>query len=114
MSASASKVDVAAPFEKGNWVAEAPEFSHPQIAKVRDVYFDSFAKEWVADLILYSADGNRIGRASPRMGGPSGFEPCVPCATWRAIKRPSFPIPPDRTGYRDWKGTLRYVEPRHV
>lgn len=114
MSAPASKVDGLAPFERGNWVAESPEFDHPKIAKVRDVYYDSICKEWVADLILYSADGNRIGRESPRMGGPAGFEPCVPCADWRAVKKPNFPLEHDLTGYRDWKGSLRYVEPRHV
>lgn len=104
------RIDVLAPFASGNWVAQAPEFDRPKIAKVRDVYFDYAAKEWVADLVLYSAAGDRIGRESPRMGGPAGFEPCVPCSDWRAIKKPSFPLELDHSGYRDWKDSLRYVE----
>lgn len=111
MSADRTPMDVHAPFAAGNWVAEAPEFDRPKIAKVKDIYFDRIANEWVADLILYSAGGDRIGRESPACGGPRTFEPCVPVATWRAIKKPSFPLDRDRTGYRDWKCALLYVEP---
>lgn len=103
-----------APFEKGMWVAQSPEFDHPEIARVKDVYYDDICKEWVADLILYSPDGARIGRDSPARGGPKGFEPCVPVTEWRAIKEPEFPLGRDHTGFRDWKGSLEYLGDDHV
>ena len=81
-------MDNAAPFQEGHWVAEPPEFDRPKLAKVRSVYFDSIAKEWVADLVLYAADGRRIGRESPAMGGPRDFEPAEPPPGWRLIKKP--------------------------
>jgi len=99
----------AAPYAKGDWVAEAPDNNRPSIAKVRDCYWDDFAKEWVADLILYSAEGDRIGRESPACGGPTGFEPCVPVRDWRRIERPDFPLTRDRTGYRGWASMLTYT-----
>ena len=98
-----------APFAEKDWVAEGDQ--HPEIARVKDVYWDDIANEWVMDLVLYSPDGDRIGRKSPRMGGPGGFEPAVPCKYWRKIQRPYFPLSRDTTGFRDWKTSLDYIEP---
>ncbi|MFA6230999.1 MAG: hypothetical protein WC617_12635 [Rhodanobacter sp.] len=102
-----------APFSEGQWAAENQDFEHPEIAHIKTVYWDDIAHEWVMDLVLYSPDGDRIGRKSPRMGGPSGFEPCVPCQSWSLIRKPEFPLGRDRTGFRDWKSSLEYIE-RHV
>lgn len=96
-----------APLAKGDWVAE--QGMRPDLAKVRNVYWDSISREWVADLVLFKHDGTRIGRASPRMGGPGGFEPAVPVQYWSRIKKPSFPLSTDMSGYRDWKPFLTFI-----
>lgn len=93
------------PVIKGDWVMEG-EVMHPQLAKVKDSYYDTIAKEWVMDLIIHNADGCRIGRVSPRMGGPAHFEPCVPVAYWERVVKPEFPLERDRTGYRDWRDSV--------
>lgn len=99
-----------APFDKLQWVVEPAGIDgRPQIAKVRDCYWDDICKEWVADLIFYSPDGVRVGRESPAMGGPKSFEPAVPVSKWRRIMRPKFPLERDRTGYRGWESALVYA-----
>lgn len=98
------------PFAKSDWIAE--DSMHPDIAKVRNVYWDDICNEWIADIVLYSPSGDRIGRRSARQGGPSGFEPAVPCANWKSIIRPTFPLSTDMTGYRDWRPYLTFKEPK--
>jgi hypothetical protein len=100
---------MSAPFQKGQWVAGNQDFQHPEIGIIQRAYWDDIAREWVMDVALYSPDGERIGRKSPRRGGPSAFEPCIPCESWRLIKRPEFPLALDHSGYRDWKDSLEYV-----
>lgn len=102
--------DEPAPFQAGDWVAEAPETGRPDIAKVKDLYRDDIAKEWVADLVLYAPSGNRLGRRSPAMGGPRGFEPCVPVGGWRKIEKPQFPVSTDMSGHRNWAPYLQYLD----
>lgn len=109
-----SSVDIPAPFQSGDWVAEAPESGCPDIAKVKDVYWDDIANEWVADLVLYAPSGNRLGRRSPAMGGPRGFEPCVPVGDWRKIEKPQFPVSTDMSGHRNWAPYLQYLDGAHV
>lgn len=100
-----------APFSKGQWVAENQDFQHPEIGHVKDVYWDDIGRAWVMDVVLYSPDGDKIGRKSPRMGGPSDFEPAVPCESWCLIRRPQFPLEKGRTGFRDWQSSLEYIQP---
>ncbi|HHZ24283.1 TPA: hypothetical protein HH296_17985 [Xanthomonas vasicola pv. zeae] len=110
MNATKDTIQKDAPFAVGDWVTENEEFTHPEIAKVRDVFWDDIAEEWVADLVLYSHTGSRIGRKSERHGGPAGFEPTVPCANgWQRIEKPDFPLNTDTSGYRDWKPYLEAV-----
>lgn len=76
-------------FELGGWVAEANAcygmgFA-PRLAKIRDIYPDGHL-----DLVLYSYTGERIGRESPALGGPTHFEPyCCP-DNWEPIDKPQF------------------------
>jgi hypothetical protein len=95
-------------FEPGKWAIEA-EGQYPEIGKIKAVYWDNISKEWVMDIVLYSSDGTRIGRSSPRCGGPSGFEPAVPCKYWVAVTKPDFPLSLDSTGYRDWRKSLQVI-----
>lgn len=99
------------PFDPKHWVVER-DVQHPQVGRVRDVYWDSICREWVMDVVLYSADGDRLGRTSPRRGGPSGFEPAVPCAFWQRVERPQFPLVRDRSGFRDWRAALTPIADR--
>lgn len=66
--------------------------------------------EWVADLVLYSPSGSRLGRRSPAVGGPRGFEPWVPVGNWRKIEKPQFPISTDMGGHRNWAPYLQYLD----
>ncbi len=68
--------------EKGDWVA-----SDDHIGKVREVHDDD-----TLDIVLYARSGQKIGRESPDMGGPTGFEPCCPGYLWRPIYEPKFPL----------------------
>ena len=79
------------PIGCGDWVASA--LSGPfQLGRVRDVYFDRH-QGWLMDVAIYHPDGSRIGRVSPRAGGPSSFEPAIAFKDgWRRIERPKFPL----------------------
>lgn len=100
-----------APVAAKDWVMEK-EVDHPELGRVLEVYWDDTAHEWVMNVVLYRPDGTRIGRSSPRMGGPAGFEPCVPCQYWDRIEKPEFPMVLDRTGYRDWRDGATVLPPR--
>lgn len=76
-------------FGKGYWVRER-DIDNPELGLIKETYWDSTAKEWVMNLIIYSQDGERLGRTSPRRGGPSSYEPCVPCQLWEPIDQPDF------------------------
>lgn len=79
------------PFSAGQWVAETVDCDQ-QIARIKEVYWDSIACEWVMDLVIYAHDGKRLGRTSPRGNGPASVEPCVPCQYWRRIDEPRLPL----------------------
>ncbi|MDU8350904.1 hypothetical protein RYA05_03230 [Pseudomonas syringae pv. actinidiae] len=97
------------PVEKKNWVMER-DVQHPSIGRVKDCYWDSACQEWVIDIVLYSPDGDRIGRSSPAMGGPRSFEPAVPFEYWERIEKPQFPLNRDGTGYRDWRDSVTVIK----
>jgi hypothetical protein len=85
--------------QPGAWVAQLGcDDYHPRIAKVRDAYPDHNA----LDLIFFSGTGERIGRVSPAMGGPKGFEPFCSAELWVEIDAPPFDeIAKTRWGWRD-------------
>lgn len=66
----------------GNWVADSS-----RVARIKNIHDDGSL-----DLVLYSRAGNSIGRQSPAMGGPRGYEPCCDRENWKAIKPPVFPL----------------------
>ena len=70
--------------EIGSWVAS---FESNQIAKVKNIHLDGSL-----DVVIYSRTGDRLGRTSPAMGGPTGFEPCCGADNWTAIAKPKFPL----------------------
>lgn len=108
LSAPVPQNDPPIHFAPKSWVAET-EGQFPELGRIKAVYWDNIAKEWVMDIVLYSPEGTRIGRSSPRRGGPSGFEPAVPCKYWMAIKKPDFPLQADSTGHRDWRNSLEVI-----
>lgn len=77
-------------FKKGDWVLRR---DWGQIAQVKE--FNPAYNHWEAtlDLIIYSRAGERIGRASPAMGGPRSFEPSCPVSNYAPIQKPAFPLP---------------------
>ena len=85
--------------QPGSWVAKLEcDSNHPQVAKVRDAHPEHNA----LDLIFYSGSGERIGRASPAMGGPKGFEPFCGAEAWVEIETPPFDeMAKARGGWRD-------------
>ena len=87
-----------APVAEGDWIADAPGMICPDIAKVRAVYWDDIAGEWVADLQMYS-----------HIGGRRRFEPAVPMEAWQRIEKPDFPVSTDMSGFRDWGPYLNYL-----
>ena len=47
------------------------------------------------DIIVYSPEGQKIGRSSPAEGGPAAFEPACPTKHYRKIQQPKFPLRKD-------------------
>ena len=76
-------------FVENGWVASANACNglgfRPRIARVKHIHDDG-----ALDLVLYSYDGTRIGRESPAMGGPTGFEPYCSPEGWEPIGKPDF------------------------
>lgn len=84
---------------KGDWVASRVDpgqfSSHIQLAKVKDVYrdpVDPLKGRWLMDLVFYARDGAKLGRVSPAMGGPRGFEPACTASLWAKIAEPDFEV----------------------
>jgi hypothetical protein len=67
----------------GQWIANSY-----RIGKIKEMYSDGVT----ADIYLYDRNGNKIGRESPAMGGPTKFEPACDLSQWKAIKTPVFPL----------------------
>jgi len=80
-------------FPKGSWVAQFDCCAErPIIAQVRDAYSDPLlaGAAPLLDLVIFNRNGTRIGRQSPSMGGPRGFEPACSSQRWERIERPDF------------------------
>lgn len=76
------------PAKPGQWVA-----GEDRIGKVREAHpADELDASGYYDIVLYARDGSLIGRESPAMGGPRGFEPFCSAAHWRPIRKPAFPL----------------------
>jgi hypothetical protein len=94
------------PFKPGDWVADSAE----RVGRVKSVYSDLAWEPGaiLLDIVMYSRNGDKLGRVSPYCGGPRSFEPCMNAADWRRIAEPDFPISlkwvPDKNG----KATARY------
>lgn len=69
-------------FRAGMWIANAH-----RLGRVRYVHPDG-----TLDIVLFERDGRQIGRVSPAMGGPRGFEPSCSPEGWAEIARPAFPM----------------------
>lgn len=76
-------------FKRGDWAAQN-DVRTPAFGRVVDVF--NIDDEWCLNIVLYDLKGNRVGRRSPAMGGPTTFEPACPATNYRKIKRPNFPI----------------------
>ncbi len=76
-------------FVEGGWVAESGACNgmgfRPRVARVKHIYEDGSL-----DLVLHSHTGERIGRESPAMGGPTSFEPYCCADNWEPIEKPNF------------------------
>jgi hypothetical protein len=91
------------PVLPGDWVAN--RLNAGCVAKVQDVVFDR-RDGFLVDLILFTVEGDRIGRTnSPTKGNQRYFEPCCPYTDWQRISDPQFPMPVKMT--RDSAGELR-------
>lgn len=80
---------MATPIKKGNWLWDGGD----RIAKARSDEYTLVGQDPMVDLVLYDRSGERIGRESPHMGGPRGYEPCCGAQDWKRIERPDFPLP---------------------
>ena len=87
--------------KKGNCVTDGVQL----IGRVKDVYTDAWTGETLIDIIVYDRGGNRIGRESPSMGGPTSFEPACTASNWKEIKEPNFPL----TQWAYIKDSVRYT-----
>ncbi|CAN7388779.1 hypothetical protein [Variovorax sp. LjRoot178] len=79
--------------EPGTWVCDGA-----RVAKVREAYAPTkHEPEGAYDLVIYARNGKKIGRESPAMDGPRGFEPFCSAENWQQIEEPRFPL--DRYEY---------------
>lgn len=76
------------PFKPGDWVMN----QSGRVARVKAV--DCYQGEITFDLVIYSRDGDKIGRESPAMGGPRTFEPSCSTDGWERCVEPDFPLEP--------------------
>jgi hypothetical protein len=88
---AASKLPRFFDMHPGSWV-----MCGEYVAKVRDAFMGvgenpgTYAPK--LNLVLYALDGTRIGRASPRMGGPRDFEPACNVSLYEPIETPNFDL----------------------
>ncbi|UTC29718.1 hypothetical protein BAJUN_00880 [Bajunvirus bajun] len=80
------------PIAQGDWVAENRDgLGQLRVGRVKYAWFDK--GEILMNVVLFSMDGDKVGRDSPAMGGPRTFEPCVPFdERWTRIEPPDFPL----------------------
>lgn len=77
-------------FLPGGWVVRR---DWQQLAKIKDVNPAWGSLGATLDLVIYSRSGERVGRETPAMGGPRGFEPCCDAVEWAPIRQPAFALP---------------------
>lgn len=95
-------------FRKGDWVAQK-EVARPNFGKVVDIFEDSHGV--CLNVCMYDLKGNKVGRHSEALGGPTSFEPAVPAGSYAKIEEPQFPI--ERLGlYGNWDSCLKFVDER--
>lgn len=75
---------------EGSWVVQRENPDRPSIGKVANAYMCT--GQLLLDIVLYSHEGAKIGRASPAMGGPRGFEPACGADNWEPIEKPDFEL----------------------
>lgn len=81
-----------APFKSGEWVSKFDE-DRPLFGKVKNVYKNFMEPGgWLIDLVVYHADGRKIGRESEPLGGPRSFEPALEAEMFMRINKPELPI----------------------
>jgi hypothetical protein len=86
-----------APFKAGDWVASLDD-GRPTIGIVKGCYGMDTEFGCCIDIIVYSPEGQKIGRSSPAEGGPAAFEPACPTKHYRKIQQPKFPLRKDIYG----------------
>ena len=93
------------------WIANT-DTRRPQIGRIRG---ESWVSNWdgqddhLANVVLYSPEGQRIGRSSPAEGGPKTFEPACDMTHWGRIREPDFPL--RRHGIMwEWGPSLEFLE----
>jgi len=82
---------------QGSWVARFDNANYPPIGKVKRMY--QFGDEGLLDVVMFDSYGQRLGRVSPAMGGPTSFEPACPAELWEPIEKPAFEEMASRTNY---------------
>ncbi len=114
----AAEAETVLPVARGDWVA-TERGTHFQVGRVRGSRLEGGGRV-LMDVVIFDADGNKVGRASPHMGGPRSFEPSIPFEGWRRIERPVFPIerlpdhePVPGTGDAEGRVTLRLAFNHH-
>ncbi len=90
------------PARPGDWVSNGI-----QLGRLHGI--SRFEGEVLIDIVLYGVDGTRIGRESPALGGPRGFEPMVPFEGWSRIRKPDFPLAPSWIPNEDGSSSLGYM-----
>lgn len=96
-------------FVQGGWVASREDW--PQIAKVKDVHPDRDDKSgYCLDLVFYAPDGEKLGRISEPLDGPTGYDPFCSGTGFTPIEAPKFPIKKGRSPSRVDPSAIAYVE----
>jgi hypothetical protein len=94
---------VGLPFKPGDWAVDP---CGERVAKVVRVY--RCGEDVLLDLSIYSHKGERLGRTSPAMGGPTKTEPACDAKNWERIAEPDFPITIKWVPSSDGKVSARY------
>jgi hypothetical protein len=86
--------ELSVPYRKGDWLETSGDQTL-RIVQVRKAYWyrDSSGKIGLyGDLWIYDYSGDKLGRVSPSMGGPTSFEPYCDLSDYQRIAEPRFPI----------------------
>lgn len=75
---------------KGDWVVNGIGGTQPNFGIVKGIWDDGMGK--TVDVVYYDCDGNKLGRVSPAMGGPTDFEPALDFDDLTVIEVPVFPL----------------------